>query len=81
LLQEISCPIQALGDKDSAIRFMHIPADTHPNYPFGVRDDTHLNQMGAREVAQLVLKELKKRKHALANKLRTPDPKHLTLKY
>lgn len=72
---------QALGDKDSAVRFMHIPPDTHPNYPVGVRDDTHLNHLGAREVAQLFLAELKKRGHPLASRLRTPDPKHLKLEY
>lgn len=72
---------QQQGDKASAIRFMHIAADTHPNYPNGVRDDTHLNNLGAREVAQLVLAELKKQKHPLVKRLRTPDPKHLKLSY
>lgn len=72
---------QAMGDRDSALRFMHIAPGLHPNYPVGVRDDTHLNQMGAREVAQLVLAELQKHSHPLAQRLRTPDPKHLALKY
>nr|WP_160152623.1 rhamnogalacturonan acetylesterase [Microbulbifer sp. ALW1] len=72
---------QAMGDKDSALRFMHIAPGLHPNYPVGVRDDTHLNHMGAREVAQLVLAELRKRNHPLVERLRTPDPKHLALKY
>ncbi|MFC6634392.1 rhamnogalacturonan acetylesterase [Microbulbifer taiwanensis] len=72
---------QSLGDRDSALRFMHIPPDTHPSYPRGVRDDTHFNQLGAREVAQLVLKELKKMEHPLVQKLRQPDPKHLALEY
>ncbi|WP_239692543.1 rhamnogalacturonan acetylesterase [Microbulbifer mangrovi] len=72
---------QAMGDRDSALRFMHIAPGLHPNYPVGVRDDTHLNHMGAREVAQLVLAELRKREHPLSKHLRTPDPKHLALKY
>ena len=72
---------QAMGDRDSAVRFMHIPPDTHPNYPNGVRDDTHLNHLGAREVAQLFLAELKKRSHTLASRLRVPDPKHLQYSY
>ena len=72
---------QAMGDRDSALRFMHIAPGLHPNYPVGVRDDTHLNHMGAREVAQLVLAELRKREHPLAERLRTPDPKHMALKY
>jgi len=72
---------QAMGDRDSAVRFMHIPPDTHPNYPNGVRDNTHLNHLGAREVAQLFLAELKKRGHPLASRLRVPDPKHLQYSY
>ena len=72
---------QQLGDNGSAMRFLHIAPGLHPNYPNGVRDDTHLNQLGAREVAQLVLKELKKMKHPLAEKLRQPDPKHLSFNY
>jgi len=72
---------QAMGDRDSAVRFMHIPPDTHPNYPNGVRDNTHLNHLGAREVAQVFLAELKKRAHPLASRLRVPDPKHLQYSY
>jgi len=68
---------QALGDSQSALRFLHIAADLHPNYPHGVSDDTHLNQLGAREVAQLVLSELKRQNHPLASRLRSPNPKHL----
>lgn len=72
---------EAMGDRDSAVRFMHIPPDTHPNYPNGVRDNTHLNHLGAREVAQLFLAELKKRGHPLASRLLIPDPKHLQYSY
>ncbi len=71
----------AMGDKLSALRFMHIPPNTHPNYPNGVRDDTHTNQLGAREIAQIVLAELREMQHPLVEHLRTPDPKHLKLKY
>ncbi|MGL1958450.1 MAG: rhamnogalacturonan acetylesterase [Colwellia sp.] len=72
---------QALGDESSALRFMHIKANLHPNYPNGIKDNTHLNNLGAREVAQLVLVELKKIDHALVLQLRTPDPKHLKYSY
>ncbi|WP_250461495.1 rhamnogalacturonan acetylesterase [Microbulbifer litoralis] len=72
---------QAMGDAESALRFMHIPPDTHPNYPVGVRDNTHFNHLGAREVAQLVLEQLKQMEHPLAQHLRKPDPKHLALEY
>ncbi|WP_020210450.1 rhamnogalacturonan acetylesterase [Gilvimarinus chinensis] len=66
-----------MGDDLSKLRFMHIAPDLHPNYPIGVTDDTHFNHLGAREVAQLVLAELKKQGHPLAQQLREPDPKHL----
>ncbi|MCP8898870.1 rhamnogalacturonan acetylesterase [Gilvimarinus xylanilyticus] len=66
-----------MGDELSKLRFMHIGPDLHPNYPIGVTDDTHFNHLGAREVAQLVLSELKKQQHPLAKRLRVPDPKHL----
>ncbi|WP_346838680.1 rhamnogalacturonan acetylesterase [Microbulbifer sp. SAOS-129_SWC] len=72
---------QQLGDRESALRFNHIPPGEHPNYPVGVRDDTHFNHLGAREVAQLALRELKKIHHPLADQVRHPDPKHLALKY
>lgn len=72
---------QALGDAGSALRFMHIRPAVHPNYPNGVRDNTHFNQLGAREVAQLVLAELKRINHPIAKQLREPDPKHLRLSY
>lgn len=72
---------QAQGDAGSRLRFMHIPPNTHPNYPKGVSDNTHLNELGAREVAQLVLAELKRLQHPLAQQLSSPDPKHVELKY
>jgi lysophospholipase L1-like esterase len=70
-----------LGDKGAAIRYMHIEPHVHPNYPHGVRDDTHFNELGAREVAQLVLTELKALNHPLVSQLRSVDPKHLSLSY
>lgn len=70
-----------MGDKISALRFMHIAPGLHPNYPKGVRDNTHFNQLGAREVAQLVLLKLKSLNHPLANQLRDVDPKHMKQSY
>lgn len=56
---------QAMGRSASKVRFMHIAPDLHPHYPDGVKDNTHLNNLGAREVAQLVLQKLKEIKHPL----------------
>ena len=72
---------QAQGDAGSRLRFTHIAPNTHPNYPNGVSDNTHLNELGAREVAQLVLAELKRIQHPLAQQLRSADAKHLELIY
>ncbi|MDT0602505.1 rhamnogalacturonan acetylesterase [Thalassotalea castellviae] len=72
---------QGLGDEKSALRFMHIKANLHPNYPNGIKDNTHLNALGAREVAQLVLSELRKINHSLIKVLRTADSKHLKYSY
>jgi len=72
---------EEMGDEASTLRFMHIKPNLHPNYPNGVRDNTHTNRLGAREIAQLVLVELKKMDHPLVERLRTPDPKHLKLTY
>ncbi|MDQ9090100.1 rhamnogalacturonan acetylesterase [Pseudoalteromonas haloplanktis] len=68
---------QAMGELNSRLRFMHLDAGLHPNYPIGVKDDTHFNELGAREVAQLVLREMRNLQHPLVMQLRTPDPKHL----
>lgn len=64
--------LSALGDSHSKLRFMHLAPGVHPNYPRGVTDDTHLNELGAREVAQQVLAELKRQGHPLASRLRPP---------
>lgn len=71
----------AQGDAASRLRFMHLAPGDHPNYPVGVSDNTHFNELGAREVAQLVLRVLRLQKHPLIQYLRTPDPKHLQLEY
>jgi lysophospholipase L1-like esterase len=50
---------QQFGKSDSKLLFMQLKAGEHPNYPEGRDDNTHFNELGARLVAQLVLKELK----------------------
>lgn len=72
---------EQLGAEQSALRFMHIKPNLHPNYPNGITDNTHLNQLGAREVAQIVLQELRRINHPLVGLLRKPDPKHLKYSY
>lgn len=65
---------EALGAEDSKLRFMHLDPGLHPNYPDGVEDNTHYNELGAREVAQLALLELRRIDHPLSKLLRNADP-------
>ncbi|URZ00411.1 rhamnogalacturonan acetylesterase [Clostridium felsineum] len=49
-----------LGPLKTENIFLHLKPDENPNYPNGVSDDTHFQERGAKKVAKLVLKELKK---------------------
>ncbi len=68
---------ELMGERDSRLRFMHLDAGLHPNYPIGMIDDTHFSELGAREVAQLFLRALRDIDHRLVEYLREADPKHL----
>lgn len=50
---------RALGDTGSRHLVMHLPAGAHPNYPEGLRDDTHFSDVGARQVARLVAQAIR----------------------
>lgn len=50
--------LESLGPDRSTLIYLHLRAGEHPNYPAGVSDDTHLNELGARLVAQSVLAAL-----------------------
>jgi lysophospholipase L1-like esterase len=58
---------QEFGKDNSASLFLHLNAQEHPNYPEGKIDNTHFNELGARLIAQLVLKEIKLLKTDLNN--------------
>jgi lysophospholipase L1-like esterase len=47
------------GVEKSKLLFLHLEPGEHPNYPGGKTDDTHFSELGARIMAQLVLKELR----------------------
>jgi lysophospholipase L1-like esterase len=49
---------QRLGQSETTKLFMDLAAGQFPNYPNGNSDDTHLQEQGARSVAQLTLAEL-----------------------
>jgi lysophospholipase L1-like esterase len=50
---------QQFGAENSKLLFLQLKPGEHPNYPNGREDNTHFNELGARLIAQLVLKELK----------------------
>ncbi|MXV49491.1 GntR family transcriptional regulator [Pedobacter sp. HMF7647] len=50
--------LQNLGAEKSEFLFNHLAAGEHPNYPQGKEDNTHFNELGARKMAEIVLKDL-----------------------
>jgi lysophospholipase L1-like esterase len=47
-----------LGVEQSKLLFVQLKPGEHPNYPDGKEDNTHFNELGARMIAQIMLKEL-----------------------
>lgn len=61
-LHEISLSFfDELGPVMTKRLFLHLDPTEHTNYPKGITDITHLNQIGAKVVADLVVKELHKK--------------------
>ena len=50
---------QSFGKEKSTLLFLQLQPGEHPNYPEGKIDNTHFSELGARLIAQLVLKEIK----------------------
>jgi lysophospholipase L1-like esterase len=50
---------QQFGVENSKLLFCQLKPGEHPNYPEGKDDNTHFNELGARLIAQLVLKEIR----------------------
>ena len=60
---------QMLGPDKSQLIFLQLQPGEHPNYPDGKIDNTHFNELGARLIAQIVLKEIRATVPALAAKI------------
>jgi lysophospholipase L1-like esterase len=60
---------QQFGKENSRLLFNQLKVGEHPNYPAGVTDNTHFNELGARLIAELVLEEIKTLKLELADRL------------
>lgn len=60
---------QQMGVETSRLLLLHLAPGEHPNYPNGKTDDTHFSELGARLVAQMVLKGIKEQIPSLAEKI------------
>lgn len=63
---------QRFGAEQSALLFLQLKPGEHPNYPQGKEDNTHFNELGARMVAQLVLKEIRNQLPELSTRISQP---------
>jgi len=60
---------QQWGVDKSKLLFNHLAPDEHPNYPKGKEDNTHFSELGARIIAQIVLKNIKSLQPELAERV------------
>ena len=60
---------QQYGAEFSKLLFLQLEPGEHPNYPNGRNDNTHFSELGARKVAQLVLKEIRIQLPELAERI------------
>ena len=66
---------QQMGEENSRLLFVQLKPGEHPNYPDGKEDNTHFNELGARLVAQLVLKSIREQVPDLASYIKNVKPK------
>ncbi|WP_025146524.1 rhamnogalacturonan acetylesterase [Pedobacter jeongneungensis] len=65
--------IRKFGPIGSQNLFNYLEPSQNPNYPNGSSDDTHLNELGARKVACIVLSAIKQMNHDLAQRIVKPS--------
>lgn len=66
---------ETLGYENSKKSLVHYPANTYPNQPKALEDNTHFNPYGAYQIAQCVIEGMKKAVPELAKHLRI-DPSY-----
>ena len=66
---------QQMGVEHSKLLFLQLKPGEHPNHPEGKEDNTHFSELGARLIAQIVLKEIKEQIPELASRIFTPVKK------
>lgn len=57
--KESQALLQQFGSEDSKMLFNYLNPGENPNYPDGRADDTHFSELGARKMAEIVLKDIK----------------------
>jgi lysophospholipase L1-like esterase len=71
---------EAWGPEESVKAFVHYPANTYPNQPKALADNTHFNSYGGYELAKCILEGIKKALPELAAHIRPDfkgfDPAH-----
>jgi lysophospholipase L1-like esterase len=71
---------EAMGDAGALNAFVHYPANTFPDQPEELKDDTHFNSYGAYELASAIVQSIRDQKLPIAAYLRpgipTFDPAH-----
>lgn len=61
---------QQFGVEYSKLLFLQLKPGEHPNYPDGKDDNTHFSELGARLIAQLILKEIREQLPSLAERIK-----------
>ncbi|RNI21971.1 rhamnogalacturonan acetylesterase [Rufibacter latericius] len=67
--------VQRMGPEHAKDLFNQLEPGEHPNYPEGIKDNTHFSEFGARKMAQLVLAEIRALKLPLADRIVKQTPK------
>ncbi len=71
---------EALGDAGTLKAFVHYPANTFPDQPEELKDDTHFNSYGALELAKCIVQSIRDQHLPLAQYLKPNlplfDPSH-----
>lgn len=67
--------LREYGEEDSRRLFLHVDSSAqHPNYPVGVRDDTHFSPLGAEIMAREVVEGIREEVPELAQRLDPAAP-------
>jgi lysophospholipase L1-like esterase len=67
---------EALGPETSIKAFVHFAANTYPNQPKDVKDNTHFSTYGAYQLAKCVVNDIKENVPTLAKYLKHDLPKY-----